>query len=40
MSRTRQHPRKNRRYIAVFATLAVFAGLVAVTQVSLAGSRL
>ncbi|GAA1862895.1 Pecanex-like protein 1 [Asanoa iriomotensis] len=38
MTRTRQAPRKNRRYIAVFATLAVFAGLVAVTQVSLAGS--
>jgi hypothetical protein len=39
MTRTRQAPRKNRRFIAVFATLAVFAGLVAVTQVSLAGSR-
>ncbi|GIF66530.1 hypothetical protein Ais01nite_45650 [Asanoa ishikariensis] len=39
MTRSRQAPRKNRRYIAVFATLAVFAGLVAVTQVSLAGSR-
>ncbi|MDG4823943.1 Pecanex-like protein 1 [Asanoa sp. WMMD1127] len=38
MTRTRQRPRKNRRFIAVFATLAVFAGLVAVTQVSLAGS--
>ncbi|MEV4622501.1 Pecanex-like protein 1 [Asanoa sp. NPDC049573] len=38
MTRTRQAPRKNRRFIAVFATLAVFAGLVAVTQVSLAGS--
>ncbi|SNT27052.1 hypothetical protein SAMN05421812_104137 [Asanoa hainanensis] len=39
MTRSRQAPRKNRRFIAVFATLAVFAGLVAVTQVSLAGSR-
>ncbi|GIF45872.1 hypothetical protein DFJ67_5307 [Asanoa ferruginea] len=38
MTRSRQAPRKNRRFIAVFATLAVFAGLVAVTQVSLAGS--
>jgi hypothetical protein len=34
-----QRPRRSRRFVAVFATLAVFGALIAVTQVSLANSR-
>jgi len=39
MNSSTPRPRKSRRFVAVFVTLAVFAGLVTITQVSLANIR-
>jgi len=39
MNRSRQRPRRSRRFIAVFATLVVFSALITITQVSNANSR-
>jgi hypothetical protein len=39
MNRSRQRPRRSRRFVAVFATLVVFGALITITQVSVANSR-
>ena len=39
MNRSRQRPRRSRRFVAVFATLVVFGALITITQVSQANDR-
>src|SRR5918993_1719158 len=39
MNRSRQRPRRSRRFVAVFATLVVFGALITIPQVSVANSR-
>jgi hypothetical protein len=39
MNRSRQRPRRSRRFVAVFATLVVFGALITITQVSAANDR-